>query len=111
MAKSYPLFFRDQRREIEFDFVWIGVFCESKALREAHHVGVDADGLLPESVAEYDIGRFSSHAGKAKKVVQSVRDFAIETLNDLAAAIVNRLGFVAIEVNFVDLAFELRQRF
>jgi len=83
MAKAHSLLFRHERCEIEFDLVWIGVLRESESLRQAHDVGVDADGLLPESVAKQDIGCFSSYAGKRKKFVQLVGHFAIEPLNDL----------------------------
>ena len=110
MAKPYALLFLHERCEIEFDLVWIGVLRESESLREAHDVGVDADGLLPESVAKQNIGCLSSYAGKSKKVVQLFGHFATEALDDLAAAIVNRFCFVAIEVDFVDLALQLRQR-
>ena len=71
-------------------------------------MGVDADGLLPESVAEDDIGCLSSHAGKRQQIVQLVRDFAFEALDDFAAAVVNRLGFVAVEIDFVDFTFQRR---
>ena len=91
MAKPHTLLFRHKRCEIEFDLVWIGVLRESESLREAHDVGVDADGLLPESVAEQDIGCLSSYAGKSKKVVQLVGHFAIEALDDFPAAVMNRL--------------------
>ena len=103
MAKAYALLFRHERCEIEFDLVWIGVLRESESLRQAHDVGVDADGLLPESVAKQDIGCLSSYAGKSKKVVQLVGHFAIEALDDLAAAVVNRFCFIAVEIDFVDL--------
>ena len=49
MAKPYALLFRHERREIEFDLVGVGILRESESLREAHDVGVDADGLLAES--------------------------------------------------------------
>ena len=68
VTKAYPLLFRHQRYEIEFDLVRIGVLCESQSLRETHHVGVDADGLLTEAIAEHDVGCFAPHAGEAKKV-------------------------------------------
>ena len=110
MAKPYALLFWHERYEIEFDLVWIGVLRESESLREAHDVGVDADGLLPESVAKQDIGCFSSYAGKSKKVVQLVGHFAIEALDDLAAAVVNRASFIPVEIDFADLLFQFRQR-
>ena len=91
MAKAHALLFRYERCEIEFDLVWIGVLRESESLREAHDVGVDADGLLPESVAEQNIGCLSSYAGKSEKLVQLFGHFAIEALDDLPAAVVNRL--------------------
>src|SRR5262249_24706319 len=95
--------------EIELDFVRVRVFCESKSLRQAHHMGVDADGLLPESVAENDIGCLSSNAGKRQQIVQLVGDFALEALDDFAAAVMNRLGFVAVEIDFVSFSFEVRR--
>lgn len=110
MAKSYALLFRHQRREIEFDLVRVGILCESESLREAHHVGIDADGLLVKAVAQHDVGCLSSYARQAKKILQPVGDSAIEALDDFAAAVMNRFGFVAIEVDFVDLALQLRQR-
>jgi hypothetical protein len=73
-------------------------------------VGVDADGLLPESVAKQDIGCFSSYAGKSKKVVQLVGHFAIEALDDLAAAVVNRASFIPVEIDLADLFLQFRQR-
>jgi len=111
MAKPYALLFRHERCEIEFDLVWIGVLRESESLRETHNVGVDADGLLPESVAKQDIGCFSSYAGEGKKVVQLVGHFAIEALDDLAAAVVNRASFIPVEIDFADLFLQFRQRF
>ncbi len=110
MAKPYALLIRHERGEIEFDLVWVGVLRESESLREAHDVGVDADGLLPESVAEQDIGCFSSYARKSKKFVQLVGHFAIEPLNDLTAAVVNRASFIPVEIDFADLLFQFRQR-
>ena len=110
MAKPHALLFRHERCEIEFDLVWVGVLRESESLREAHDVGVDADGLLPESVAKQDIGCLSSYAGEGKKVVQLVGHFAIEALDDLAAAVMNRLCFIAVEIDLADLFFQFRQR-
>ena len=110
MAKPYALLFRHERCEIEFDLVWIGVLRESQSLREAHDVGVDADGLLPESVAKQDIGCFSSYAGEGKKVVQLFGHSAIKALDDLAAAVVNRASFIPVEIDFADLFFQFRQR-
>ena len=110
MAKPHSLPFRNQRHEIELDLVRVRVLRESESLREAHHMGVDADGLLPESVAEDDIGCLSSHAGKREQILQLVRDFAFEALDDFAAAVVNRLGFVAVEIDFVDFTCQGRHR-
>ena len=73
-------------------------------------MGVDADGLLPESVAKQDIGCFSSYAGKSQKVVQLVGHFAIEALDDLAAAVVNRASFIPVEIDLADLLFQFGQR-
>ena len=110
MAKAHALLFRHERCEIEFDLVWIGVLRESESLRQAHDVGVDADGLLPESVAKQDIGCFSSYAGKSKKVVQFIGYFAIEAFDDLAAAVVNRASFIPVEIDLADLFFQFGQR-
>lgn len=110
MAKPYALLFRDERCEIEFDLVWIGVLRESESLREAHDMGVDADGLLPKSVAKQDIGCFSSYSGKSKKVVQLVGHFAIEALDDLTAAVMNRASFGPIKIDLADLLFQFSQR-
>ena len=108
MAKPDSLPFRNQRCEIEFDLVRVRVLCESESLRETHNMGIHADGLPPESVAENDIGCLSSHAGKRQQIVQLVGDFALEALDDFAAAVVNRLGFVAVEIDFVDFTFQGR---
>jgi len=110
MAKPYALFFWHEQHEIKFDLVWIGVIRESESLREAHDVGVDADGLLPESVAENDVGCFSSHAGEGKKVVQFVGDFALEALDDFAAAVVNRASLIPVKIDLADLLFQFRHR-
>jgi hypothetical protein len=110
MAEPYALLFRHQRREIELDLVRIRVLCECESLRETHDMGVDADGLLPESVAEDDIGCFPSHTGKREQIVQFVGDFALEALDDFAAAIMDRLCFIAVEIDFVDFTFQLRRR-
>ena len=108
MAKPHSLPFGNQWREIELDLVRVRVLRESESLREAHHMGVHADGLPPESVAEHDIGCLSSHAGESEQIVQLVRNFAFEALDDFAAAVVNRLGFVAVEIDFVDFTFQGR---
>ena len=69
-------------------------------------MGVDADGLLPESVAENDVGCFSTDTGKRQQIVQLIGDFAFEALDDFAAAVMNRLGFIAVEIDFVDFTFQ-----
>ena len=69
-------------------------------------MGVDADGLLPESVAEDDVRGFSSYAGQCEQIVQLVWDFALEALDDFAAAVMNRLGFIAVEIDLVDFPFQ-----
>lgn len=107
MAKSYALPFLHERYEIEFDLVGVGVLRESQSLRKAHNMGVDADGLLPESVAEDDVGSLSSHTGEGKKVVEFGGDFALKALDDFAATVVNRFCFIAVEIDFVNLALQL----
>lgn len=51
MAEADALFFCNQLCQVEFDFVGVGILRKPQALREAHDVRVDADGLPAEGVA------------------------------------------------------------
>jgi hypothetical protein len=93
--------------KIELDLVRIAVLRQSQALRKAHDMGIDTDGLLGKGVAEYDVGGFSADAGKTDQIIQTVRHFSAETLDDLHATIANRARFVAVKVDPADLLFEL----
>ena len=64
-----------------------------------HDVGVDADRLLAEGVAENDIRRLAPHAWQGNKIIEIVRDFAAEALDQFFTAVVNRFGFVTIKVD------------
>src|SRR5919108_3623497 len=55
MAEADALFFGNDGHQVELDFVRVRVFGKSQALRQAHNVSVDADGLLAEGVAEHDV--------------------------------------------------------
>ena len=57
---------------------------------------------LAEGVAEYDVGGFSADTGKSQEIIELVRHLAAEALH-FAAAILNRFGFVAVEVYFANL--------
>jgi hypothetical protein len=104
-ADSLP--FRHDSGKIELNLVRIAVLRESQALRKAHDMGIDTDGRLGKRVAEYDVGGFSSDAGKTDQIIQMVRDFSAETLDDFLAAIANCARFVAVEVDPADLLFEV----
>ena len=41
---------------------------EAKPLRQAHDMGVDADGLLAKTVAEDDISGFTADAGETDEI-------------------------------------------
>ena len=103
------MLFRHDRGQIKFDLVRIGVICKAESLRQAHDVGVDADRLPAEGVAEDDVGGFAPDAGERDKVVQVIGHFAAEARDDFAAAVVNRPGLVAVEVDLTDLLFERRK--
>jgi hypothetical protein len=68
MAETDALFLGDDCHQVGFDFVRVGFLCEAKALRETHHVGVDADRLLTEGVTEDDVCRFSADAGQRHEI-------------------------------------------
>jgi len=88
----------------------MGVVCKAESLRQAHDVSVDADRLPAEGVAENDVGSFAPHAGKRHKIVQPIRHFAPVACDDFATAVVNRLGLVAVEIDFMNLFLEYRKR-
>ena len=54
-------------------------------------MGVNADGVLAESVAKHDVGGFSADAREREQVVQLIGNFAAEAFDDLVAAVLNRL--------------------
>jgi Rho termination factor, N-terminal domain len=109
MTEAYPLLFRYEGCEIEFNFVGVGVLRQSESLREAHDMGVNTDGLLPEGVAEDDVRGFSADAGKSQEVVDPVRHLAAEALHQFLTAILNRFGFVAVEIYLANLLLKSRQ--
>ena len=73
-------------------------------------MGVDADGLLAETIAEDDIGCLTADAGEADEVCEIVGNFTAEALDQLHATVVNRFGFVAVEIDFADLRFQIGER-
>jgi len=64
VTETHALFFGNDGHQVEFDFVGVGVSCETESLRYAHDVSVHADGLPAEGVTENDIGRFSTDTGE-----------------------------------------------
>ena len=68
VAKAHPLFFRDNGHQVGFDLVRIVFGREAQALRQAHDMGVDADGVAAETVAEDDVGGLAADAGQADEV-------------------------------------------
>ena len=64
VAEADALFFRDDCRQVSFDFVRVGLGREAEALLQARDVGVDADGLPAEGVAEDDVCGFSTNTGQ-----------------------------------------------
>ena len=48
--------------------------------------------------------------GKEIKIVEIVRDFAAEALDQLFTAVMNRFGFVTIKVDLADLVFQQCRR-
>jgi hypothetical protein len=64
VAKANTPFFDDYLHEVGFDLVGIRIFRQTQSLRYTHDVGIDADGILTESVAEDNVGRFPTDAGK-----------------------------------------------
>jgi hypothetical protein len=110
VAKADPLFLRDNFDEISFDLVGIRLGRKAEALRETHHVRIDADGLFAEGVSKNNIRGFSPDAREADEIFQVVGHLAAEALHELFAAIVNRFGFVTIEIDLADLPLESGQR-
>jgi hypothetical protein len=110
VAKTDALRFRDERREVEFDLVWVCVLRESESLRKAHDVSVHPNCLLPEDITEQDVSGFSADAGESKKVVEFAGNFTVEALDDFVAAVVNRPRLISIEIYLADLFFQLRER-
>ena len=110
MAKPHPPVRGNNLDQIRFDLVGIGVARKTQALRKPHHVGVDADGLFAEGIAENDIGGLAADAGQTDQVIEIVGDLAAKALDQLTATVMNRFGFVAIKVDLADLAFQLVRR-
>jgi hypothetical protein len=103
MAEANALLRWHDFHQVRFDFVGIRVVGKSQALGNAHDMGIDADGLPAEGIAENDVGRLTSYARQREEIVDAVRDLPAEACDQLLAAAVNRFGFVAIKINFSDL--------
>ena len=110
VAETNALLFRNQPGQVEFDFVGVGIFRESQALREAHDMCVDADGLSAEGVAKEDVSGFSPDARKSEEIFQAVGHLPTKALDDFVAAIVNRARLVAEKIDLPDLFLELLHR-
>ena len=110
VAKAHAPSFLDQWRQIELDLVGVRVLGQADSLRQAHDVGVDADRLPAEGVAENHVGGFAPNPGERHKIVQPIRHFALVACDNFAAAVVNRLGLVAVEIDFANLFLEYRNR-
>ena len=72
-------------------------------------MGVNADGLLPKGVAEDNVGGFSADTGESQEIVEPVRHLAAEALHQFLTAILNRFGFVAVEIYLANLLLKSRQ--
>src|SRR4030095_11797405 len=89
MAKTHALSLTNDFREVGFDLIRIGFCGKTQALCEAHHVGIDANGLFAEGVAEDNIRGLAPDAGQADEVCQIVGYPAAEALDELFTTIVN----------------------
>lgn len=76
MAEAHALVSGDDGEQVAFDFVRIELLGEAETLREPHDMGVDADCLAAERVAEKDIGGFPADPGQADEVLEIVGHFA-----------------------------------
>ena len=74
-------------------------------------MGIDADGLLTEGVAQDNVSGFSPDAGEAQEIFEPVGHLAAEALDDFSAALLDGAGFDAVEVDLADLFLELLQRY
>jgi len=108
MTEAHPLFLGNDGGQVGFDFVRVGLLGEAETLGEAHDVGVDTDGLPAERVAEHDVGRFSADAGQADEICEVVRDLPGESRDQLAAAVLDRLRLIAVEIDFADGPLQIR---
>ncbi len=64
----HALFRRHERDEIKFNFIRIGLCCETQSLGEPHDVRIDADRGLAKDVAEKDVRRFSAYPRQRQKI-------------------------------------------
>ena len=111
MAKVDPLALRQQRRQIVFDPHGIRVLGQPEAIREPRHMRVDDDARRnPKRGAEHDVGRLPPDAVQIDQLFQRLWNIAVVTFDELAAAGLNVLRFVAIETGRTDGLFEFLDR-
>ena len=73
-------------------------------------MGIHADRLVAEGVAQKDVGGLSPNSRKRQEVVQLFWDSAVEALDDFLAAVFDQPALVAVEIDPVDVFLDLLQR-
>jgi hypothetical protein len=89
MAETHALVRGDDGQQVAFDFVRIDLLGEAETLREPHYMGVDADCLATERVAEKDIGGFPANTGQADEVLEIFGHLTAKPCDQRPAAVVN----------------------
>src|SRR6266850_2255415 len=106
VRRERPFLFRKHVRELIVDLVGVIRTCQPQALRDAEHVGVDRDGLLPERVAEDHVRSLEPHARECDERRPRPWHFAPVLFEQRLRHRDDRAGLRAIKAGRADLLLE-----
>jgi hypothetical protein len=99
VAKLHPVLPWHDFDYRSFDLVrFVAGFGEPKPLRNPGHMRVHTDGRLTKGVAQNDVRRLASHPRKRQQIFKPIRHLPTEVVEQRPARILDRAGFVAVEV-------------
>lgn len=85
------------------------IFClhKTQSVRKTRNVGIHCDCLLPERLAEDNVGGLSSNAGELNQFLAGLRNAPAESFDEHAAACLNVAGFRVEVASWPDVARKL----
>ena len=92
-----PVFFGQQLLEVHLDFLGVLFVGQLQAPSHPTHMRVHNDAGLVKALAQNQVGGFTPHAWQTGQLFHSLGNHAPEAFDQMAAAGLDRAGFVAVE--------------